>query len=92
MLVLGYLNSKERVLKDEKMQNDMSDIKKVLGSLSQGVALTVNFKELSQKVAEVAEPTQSVKIAQKEIQVDDLEENTSRTVQTGAISRNSDIQ
>lgn len=43
MLVLGYLNSKERVLKDEKMQNDMSDIKKVLGSLSQGVALTVNF-------------------------------------------------
>ena len=33
MLLLGYIGTKERILKDEKMESDFSDIKKVLGNL-----------------------------------------------------------
>ena len=33
MLALGYVSTKERILKDEKIQNEFSDIKKILGSL-----------------------------------------------------------
>ena len=45
MVVLGYLGTKQRLRKDQKMANEFSDIKKVLGSMTQGVALTVNFAE-----------------------------------------------
>ena len=33
MLILGYLGTKERLLKDEKMKNEFDDMKKVLGNL-----------------------------------------------------------
>lgn len=33
LIVLGYIGTKERILKDRKMEDDMSDIKKVLGNL-----------------------------------------------------------
>jgi len=33
MISLGYVGTKERIKKDEKMQAEFSDIKKVLGSL-----------------------------------------------------------
>ena len=52
VLCLGYLGTKDRLQKDEAIKNESSDIKKVLGSLTQGVALTVNFPELLEKEKE----------------------------------------
>mmetsp|Transcript_2382 Transcript_2382/g.3021 ORF Transcript_2382/g.3021 Transcript_2382/m.3021 type:complete len:127 (+) Transcript_2382:595-975(+) len=43
MLGMGYVGARERIRKDEKLANEFADIKKVLASLSQGVALTVDF-------------------------------------------------
>ena len=49
MLILGYLGTKERLLKDERMKNEFDDMKKVLGNLPQGVALTVDFPTMSRQ-------------------------------------------
>ena len=45
MICLGYIGTKERIRKDEKIQNEFNDVKKILGSISTGIALTVNFPE-----------------------------------------------
>jgi hypothetical protein len=73
MISLGYVGTKERIKKDEKMQAEFSDIKKVLGSLDQGVALTVNFPDLMREAenAKAAE-TKKGKVNPKII-VQDLE-------------------
>lgn len=43
MIALAYVSMQDRLTKEQKMINEYKDIKKVLGSLSQGVALTVDF-------------------------------------------------
>ncbi len=45
MIALGYHGTKERIRKDQEMKNELSDVKKVLGSLTQGVALSVNLPD-----------------------------------------------
>ena len=49
MIALGYHGTKERIRKDQEMKNELSDVKKVLGSLTQGVALTVNLPVITGK-------------------------------------------
>lgn len=44
-LTIAYISMKDRLHKDEQVQNEYDDMKKVLGSLSQGVALTVDFPQ-----------------------------------------------
>ena len=43
MVGLGYINMKDQLKKDKMLINEYDDMKKILGSLTQGVALTVNF-------------------------------------------------
>ena len=46
MVVMSYISIQERVKKEQNVSNEFHVIKKVLSSLSQGVALTVNFPEI----------------------------------------------
>ena len=46
MLTLTYVSFQERFKNDKKIVNEFDDLKKILGSLSQGVALTVNFPHI----------------------------------------------
>ena len=53
MIVYGFITAKDRVAKDERIESESRDIKRVVGSLTQGVVLTVNFPE-KRKLAAMA--------------------------------------
>ena len=77
MLILGYLGTKERLLKDEKMKNEFDDMKKVLGNLPQGVALTVDFPTMSRQTYQEKGVSSRIKavneLIKKAEDTDDLE-------------------
>ena len=77
MLILGYLGTKERLLKDEKMKNEFDDMKKVLGNLPQGVALTVDFPSMSRQTYQEKDVSSRIKAVNELINnaedTDDLE-------------------
>ena len=45
MFIMSYISIQERFKKEQVVNNEFNVIKKVLASLSQGVALTVDFPE-----------------------------------------------
>ena len=91
MLSLGYLSTKARLEKDEKLKNESSDIKKVLGSLTQGVALTVNFPDLVQKEMKKDAPVQPTKKEDKDVVVEDLESSNAQILHNQTKDQEDDV-